>query len=848
MALTQVTTDGIADSAITQEKISSSVQLGSGGGSGGPKITQIQITNSSGTILDDTAVALGGGFIRITGTGFAAGAQVIVNNTPAVSTAFTSSTVLTAQVAAQSAGTYIVYVVNTDGGVALAVNGLTYSANPAWITSSGLNVINNAQVSIQLSASEATTYAIAAGSSLPPGLTLTSGGLLSGTISVATETIYSFTVNAIDAELQDSPRTFSITVTVGDPLFNLTTLLLPGNGANNTNNNTFLDSSTNNFTVTRSGNTTQGNFSPFSQTDWSYFFDGSGDSLTVSSNNFSTGGSWTIEAWCYFTNSSQTEALVNGPSSDRLYVQWLGTTLYVGDGSTNNIVVSNAKPINTWFHVAVVKNGGTYTAYINGINVGSSTTVLQTATLGNWEIGARSSQSVSSLGYISNLRITTNALYTANFTPPTQPLTAVAGTTLLTCQSNRFRDNSTNNFAITRNGDVRVEAFSPFNPRASYNAATIGGSSYFDGTGDFLSVSGGSALNFDTGNFTVECWIYFANDLTNAECTFFAGTGTGNADLSYNEGSFRFGRANVAWDTTISHVLARRAWHHVAFTKESGVAKVYVNGILIGSGANTQSYNAANARINAAADTSRQLIGYMSGLRVVKGTAVYTANFTPPTAPPTAIANTSLLLNFTNDPIADATSKNVVETVGNVAISTAQSKWGGSSINFPSTESWLKLPDSDTGVFRTGDFTIEMWVFFPENLASSGRLIAFTSAASATAGRLQQGSGNSLQWTDASNLPGFGTGANISVSLNTWTHVAVCRSGTTLRYFKDGVQVASGTDSNNYIVRSISVGADHAGNNRLTCSINDLRITRGHARYTANFIPPVSAFSLNGIN
>ena len=71
----------------------------------------------------------------------------------------------------------------------------------------------------------------------------------------------------------------------GDPYFNYTTLLLPGNGTNGAQNNTFLDSSTNAFSITRNGNTTQGTFSPFSQTGWGNYFDGSGDYLSGPTNN-----------------------------------------------------------------------------------------------------------------------------------------------------------------------------------------------------------------------------------------------------------------------------------------------------------------------------------------------------------------------------------------------------------------------------------------------------------------------------------------------------------------------------------------------------------------------------------
>jgi hypothetical protein len=208
MPLTQITTSSIANGAVTLAQLAPSATPG-------PKITQIQITNSGGTVLDDTAISLSGGYIKITGTGFAAGAQVIVNNTPASSTTFTSTTVLNAQVGAQVAGTYAVYVVNTDGGVAIAVNGLTYSSEPSWVTGTVLTSVNSGSAySLQLNATGATSYIVAAGSTLPTGLTLSSSGLLSGTVTVGSSTTYSFTINAIDGELQDSPRTFSLSVNV----------------------------------------------------------------------------------------------------------------------------------------------------------------------------------------------------------------------------------------------------------------------------------------------------------------------------------------------------------------------------------------------------------------------------------------------------------------------------------------------------------------------------------------------------------------------------------------------------------------------------------------------------------
>jgi hypothetical protein len=96
----------------------------------------------------------------------------------------------------------------------------------------------------------------------------------------------------------------------GDPFFSSTTLLLPGNGTNGAQNNTFLDSSTNNFTITRNGNTTQGTFSPFppaSGTAYSAaanggsgYFDGSGDYLGVAdSAALDLDTTFTLESWFY---------------------------------------------------------------------------------------------------------------------------------------------------------------------------------------------------------------------------------------------------------------------------------------------------------------------------------------------------------------------------------------------------------------------------------------------------------------------------------------------------------------------------------------------------------------------
>ena len=169
---------------------------------------------------NDTAVVpAGGDTVTLTGTNFNTGVKVIVNGITAGTVSRISSTQLTFVTSAQSTGTYIIYVVNTDGSTALAVPGLEYSGTPTWSTAAGslgTAAINNSFTSTVAATGDApVTYSISSGA-LPSGLTInTSTGVISGTTpsGLSSPTTYNFTVRATDAQLQDTDRAFSITIT-----------------------------------------------------------------------------------------------------------------------------------------------------------------------------------------------------------------------------------------------------------------------------------------------------------------------------------------------------------------------------------------------------------------------------------------------------------------------------------------------------------------------------------------------------------------------------------------------------------------------------------------------------------
>jgi hypothetical protein len=176
-----------------------------------PKILYANVASNTYSVLDDTAVNVGGGFIVVTGSEFQSGAQVLIDTVAASSVTYVNSNTLRAQVPARSAASYNLYVVNPDGGVGLKVAGITYSGTPTWVTASSLtNASSNSIFSGNFSATGATSYANT--TILPTGFNLLANGYYFGNISVGAATTYSFDIRATDAENQDSDKTFSLSV------------------------------------------------------------------------------------------------------------------------------------------------------------------------------------------------------------------------------------------------------------------------------------------------------------------------------------------------------------------------------------------------------------------------------------------------------------------------------------------------------------------------------------------------------------------------------------------------------------------------------------------------------------
>ena len=384
------------------------------------------------------------------------------------------------------------------------------------------------------------------------------------------------------------------------------------------------------------------------------FLNGTTTSVTFGSNSF------TVEAWIYVgslatNNRTIVDARGGATNSWAWYInQTSGTVSWLNNGAIV-LTSTGGVSVNMWTHVAYVRNGTTGTMYINGVASGSTTDSANysltptTVTIGASSGGA----STRFTGQMTNIRISNGtAVYTANFTPPNQPLTSGGSSLcLLALTSSAFlTDSSPNNYTITNNGTAVYSTNTPFQ--------VTPGSIYFDGSTYLYanSTQTGSAFSFGTNPFTVEYWIYpNANATGTAQhVTDFRTSAANPGYADYINNSTGLIQVNgINGGATVNIVAANIAlnndsWNHVAWGRTSGGnVNIWINGVIAGTVAaninqTTSSFTMGSQ--SASLGTGFFLKGYVAQARI-SNTQVYTSNNFGAPAYLGTTANTVYLLN-----------------------------------------------------------------------------------------------------------------------------------------------------------------------------------------------------------
>jgi hypothetical protein len=630
-------------------------------------------------------------------------------------------------------------------------------------------------------------------------------------------------------------------------------------------NNNFVDNSTNASALTSTGTVQVAPNQPFGalpsgvQNYGSTLVDGGTTSYISVPGSTSLGsGSWTIEAWAYFTNTSSSyDGIICTGSQGTMQAYICKGDAGLTDGVGSSAAITYTTTYFQWSHYALVCNGTTMYMYINGVLVGS--TARTYIPYGTTPVIGRRYANLTSYamnGYISNARIVPGtAVYTTAFTPSTTPLSAITNTQLLTLQykngvnNNTVYDDSANNLALTRTGTPTQGTFSPF----SMTGATAWSTLLGWGAYGYLSAPANTGYDITGGNFTVEFWANFNtwNTMGSSGMTVLGNFTNNNGWLiGFNDGvggamvltmySAGSGSATITSTGIVAGTnFQLGTWNHFALQKSGTMLYFYLNGTMAYSTTAPASVGAGSAMNFGiyAQNTNYAGNAYVSysNMRIVKGSVVYaTAGFTVPTAPLSAITNTTLLvfqnnrhldnstLAATITPVASGTYP-IIQTSSPFLPSVAYSaSTNGGSVYFNGTTDYLNT--SSNVNIGTGNFTCEAWLYVL-SAASSPVILG-----SPTSGGLQfaiyGSSGIALATANISIQLSVN---NNNIPLNAWTHVVCCRGGTGTNQtsiFVNGARVANGTVAASFGNYALQVAAVVNGS-LFNGYISNLQFTNG---------------------
>ncbi len=666
----------------------------------------------------------------------------------------------------------------------------------------------------------------------------------------------------------------------GDIFYPSCSLLLHFSGSNNST--TFTDSSANNVVVSANGNVKiTSSISKFGS--GSGFFDGTGDYLSFVSGATVFGSSdFTIEFWANFSDIGTFRPLISRRSDcvnlanisieiNRLSDNTIDARAYVGSTATQ-IISTDTTALNTWYHIATARSGSLYYLFING-NLQTSASITGTINNpGNTSyIGIRPTcnATLTMFGYLDEFRITKGvARYSASFVTQSAEFpnqlpqyetkyigligglndtgsdygiqklddtslkirkmsvsgTPVSGSPFLSSSVDRVYVNVLNYGNISVGSTLLGQTFTAVGSTSSYALSRSVVNPY-----EIIVAVDGAVQSFNDAYSVTSSTINFTESIPSGSLVDIRYLTTPNVN-------------SASYALTASYALNAGS---------GGGGGAIQTGSIAGQ---TILYNFSSSQESTL--TGLNLTGNKWGVNVIEE---WNNGFIP--NGDLNYSSCSLLMHFSgsngsttfidNSPITKSFTVN-----GGAQISTVQSKFSSSSAYFDGTGDYLSTNSSNDFAFGTGDFTVECWIYSSDVSSATQRGFLQTSD---TVGGLKttfttgiailQGansSGGSLNGGLTVNVAGTNVGSSTSViTTNTWYHIALVRNSSTSSLYVDGTSVGSAITTGNCTGTYLSIGGYYNTSFLYQGYLDELRITKGVARYTSSFVPPTSEFPNN---
>lgn len=337
----------------------------------------------------------------------------------------------------------------------------------------------------------------------------------------------------------------------------------------------------------------------------------------------------------------------------------------------------------------------------------------------------------------------------------------------------------------------------------------------FDGTGDNIYAANSSDFDFGSGDFTLEMWILSRNvGITAVPFGKRNNTSTYAPIIAVHESNANLtiylSSNGTSWSMsggagiTIGTMVVNK-WHHVAIVRNGNIITGYFDGVGTQIANTSSAFTTNTHNFNIGGDaTTNYLNGSVSNFRIVKGTALYTSNFTPHVSELTAVPNTKLLTCQKGTITDTSVSGHSITVTGNAAAVYNDS----SHFTFDGSNDYVSFASaSELQFLNILPYTLESWMYPTSNPGSSKWVGIFNREDSSGGSRdgynlwINGPTSNTLNLSSERFYSGTATAVgytfNNSDLLNKWHHIVVTYDGTTLKLYRNGEQLDSSSSTGN---------------------------------------------------